>query len=75
MLVDDYVAWLDEMAEELQEAKEVREAVNDDDLSLVALNDLDESYDPFVTTESTRTKKISFASFLGQLRTYKKPLH
>lgn len=48
-IADDYVARLTEMAEELHEAGVV---VDDGDLTLIAMNGLDESYDPFVTDES-----------------------
>lgn len=36
----------------------------------IALNRLDQSYDPFVTTHTTRIDDMSFASFLGLLRAY-----
>lgn len=43
---EDYIAKLTTMAEEL---REVCVIVDDGELLLIALNDLDESYDPFVT--------------------------
>lgn len=64
---DDYVAQLTTMAEELREAGI---AITDGELSLIALNGLDVSYDSFVTAQTARMEDISFASFLGLLRAY-----
>lgn len=56
--VDDYLAMLTVMAEELREAGVI---IDDGELSLIALNGLDEGYDPFVTTLTARVDDISFA--------------
>lgn len=55
------------MAEEIHEAGTM---VDVGKLSLIVLNGLDTSYDPFVTTQIVRVDDISFASLLGLLRMY-----
>lgn len=55
------------MAEEL---REVGVAIGDDELSLIALNGLDECYDPFVIVQTARVDEINFASLLGLLRSF-----
>lgn len=55
---DDYFAKLTTMSKELWEAGIV---VDNGDLSLIALNGLDESYDPIVTAQIARVDDISFA--------------
>lgn len=65
--VDDYFSKLTAMAEELREAGAI---VDDAELSLIALNGLDEAYDSFVTSQTSRVEDISFSSLLGLLRTY-----
>lgn len=64
---DDYVARLTTMAEELREAGT---SIDDGELTLIALNVLDASYDPFVTAQTVRMDDVSFASFLGLLRSH-----
>lgn len=55
------------MVEELREAGVV---VDDGELSVIVLNGLDTSYDPFVTSQMTRVEDIPFASLLGLVRLY-----
>lgn len=58
-------------------SKELREAgvvIDDGELSLIALNSLDESYDSFVTSQTARIDEIPFASLLGCLRSYENHL-
>lgn len=49
---------------------ETRVAVDDKELSLIALNGLDDLNDPFVIVETLRVEDVNFASFVGLLRTY-----
>lgn len=55
------------MAKELHKVGIV---VEDNDLTLIMLNGLDPSYDPFVKTQSTLVDDISFTSFFGLLKDY-----
>lgn len=55
---NDYFTKLTTMSEELREARVI---VDDDELSLIALNGLDEAYDSFVTTQTARIDGINFA--------------
>lgn len=59
-------------------SKELREAgvvVDDGEFSLIALNGLDESYDPFVTAQTGCVEDISFTSLLGLLCSYEARLN
>lgn len=58
--VDDYFAKLTEISEQLWQAGVV---IKDGELSLIALNGLDESHDPFVTAQTALVDEISFACF------------
>lgn len=60
------------MSEELREAGFV---LDDGEFSLIALNRLDESYDPFITAQTACVEDISFASLLGLLRSYEARLN
>lgn len=60
------------MAEELREAGV---SIDDGKLSLIALNGLDTSYDPFVMEQTSQINNIIFASLLGPLRSYKSHLN
>lgn len=62
LTVDEYFAKLTSMIEELHEAGIT---IDNDELSLIALNGLDTSYNPFVTAQTTRIDDISFAFTLG----------
>lgn len=62
--VDDFFAKLTTLPEELREAGII---IDDDELSLIALNGLDESYDSFVTAQTARIGDINFSSLLGLL--------
>lgn len=53
------------MAKELREADE---SIEDGDLSLIALNGLDQSYDAFVTANTVGIDSINFSAFLDLLR-------
>lgn len=68
---DDYVARLTTMAEELREAGV---AIDDGELSLIALNGFNAIYDPVVTTQVARIEDISFSFFLGLLCAYESRL-
>lgn len=52
------------MSEELWEAGVI---VDNGELSLIVLNGLNASFDPFVTTQTLHVDDISFASLLGLL--------
>lgn len=56
--VDDYFSKLKVMSEELFEA---RVDIDDGELSLIALNGLDDLYDSFVTSQTTRYKLLVVA--------------
>lgn len=62
--VDEYFTKLTRISEELQEASVV---VDDGELSLIALNGLDESYDPFIMAHTARVDDINFSSLLSFL--------
>jgi len=54
-------------------AEEVREAgvpLDDSELSLVALNGLDSTFDAFVTSLTARADDLSFAAFSGLLQAH-----
>lgn len=65
--VDDFFVKLTAISEELREAGV---SIDDGELSLIALNGLDETYDPFVTAQIARVEDISFASLLSLLHSY-----
>lgn len=65
--VDEYFANLTRISEELREAGVV---VDDGELSLIALNGLDESYDPFVTAQTSHVDDINFSLLLSFPRSY-----
>lgn len=69
---DDYITCLTAMVEELREAGI---AVDDGELSLIALNWLDASYDPFITAKMEQIDDINFASLLGMHRSYESRLN
>lgn len=55
------------LAEEVCEAEVV---LDDGELTLIALNGLNASYDAFVTTEMPRADDITFAAFQGLLQVH-----
>lgn len=57
LTVDEYFARLTSMTEELREAGVV---IDDGEFSLIALNGLDASYNPFVTAQTAHVEDISF---------------
>lgn len=65
--VDDYFARLTSMADELREAGVI---IEDDELSLIALTGLDDSYESFITSQTARVDEIDFSALLGLLRSY-----
>lgn len=64
---EDFIADLTRLAEEVREAGV---ALDDGELTLVALNGLNASYDAFVTVQSARADDITFAKFQGLLQAY-----
>lgn len=62
--VDEYFAKLTEYSDQL---RQVGVIIDDGELSLIALNGLDETYDPFVNVQMARINDISFVSMLGCL--------
>lgn len=62
--VEEYVTKLTCLAEEVWEANMV---LDDNELTLIALNDLDASYDVLVTTQTAWADDITFAAFQGLL--------
>lgn len=71
-MADEYFAKLTAMSEELHKAGVI---VDDGELSLIAFNGLNETYDPFVTTQTTRVDDIGFGSLLSLLRSYEARLN
>lgn len=67
MLVNDYIAKISKFVEEFAEASV---AIDDGELSLIAMNGLDQTYDPFVTDQIAHGDDISFATLLGLLHAY-----
>lgn len=65
LTVDDYMANLTTMAEDLKEAVV---SIDDGELSLFTLNGLDSSYDSFFIIETLKVEDTSLASLLGLLR-------
>jgi len=65
--MDDYFARLTSMADELREAGVI---IEDDELSLIALTGLDDSYKSFVTSHTAQVDEIDFSALLGLLRSY-----
>lgn len=65
--MDDYFSKLTGLFEDLREAGVV---IEDGELSLIALNGLNEAYDSFVTSQTARIDEICFASLLGSLHTF-----
>lgn len=68
LYVEDFIAELTRLA---KEAHEVGVALDDGELTLIALNNLDNSYDAFVTAQSARADEITFAEFQGLLQAHK----
>lgn len=62
--VDDY---LTELTRLMEEVREVGVALDDGELTLIALNGLDSTYESFVTAQLARVDDISFAFFQGLL--------
>lgn len=62
-----YLKELTHLAEEVQEA---RVALDDGELTLIALNGLNASYDAFVTAQTAREDDITFAAFQGLLQAH-----
>lgn len=60
MTADEYFAKLTELSEELRQAGVV---IDDSELSLIALNGLDETYDSFVTSQTARVDDVSFLPY------------
>lgn len=61
------------LAEITRLAEEVREAgvaLDDGELTLIALNGLDATYETFITAQSARTDDIPFAAFQGLLQAH-----
>lgn len=50
--------------------QKARILVDDGKLSLITLNGLDASYEPFITAQMSRFENINFASLLGLLQSY-----
>lgn len=71
-MTDEYFAKLTTMFNKLREASVI---VGEGELSLIALNGLDETYDPFVTAQTTWVDDINFGSLFGLLRSYKARLN
>lgn len=66
--METYLMELTRLSEEVQEAGI---ALDDGELTLIALNDLDASYDVFVTAQTARADHIAFAAFQGLLQAHK----
>lgn len=62
--IEEYLAELTRLAEEVKQARVV---LDDGELTLIAFNGLDSSYDAFVIAQSAREDNIIFAAFQGLL--------
>lgn len=67
MSVNNYISHLVSMADELRDA---RVAIDEGELVMIALNVLDASYDPFVTTQMAQFDHIYFATIQGLLHNH-----
>ena len=65
--VDDYLAELTWLAEEV---REVGAALDDGELTLIGLNKLDSSYESFVIAQSAWADEVSFVEFQSMLRSH-----
>jgi len=70
--VDTFVIELTQLAEEVCE---VGVALDDGELTLIALNGLDASYDAFITAQMARADEIAFATFQGLLQAREDRIH
>lgn len=68
--VEDYISKLTSLAEEVCEANV---ALDDSELSLIALNGLHSTYDGFVMTDATQADNIPFSAFQGFLQAHNEP--
>lgn len=67
--VDQYIAAISKKADEVRDAGIF---IEDEELTLFALDDLDSSYDAFVTAVTATTKDLSFSEFKGLLKAHEK---
>lgn len=70
--METFVKELTQLAEEVCE---VGVALVDGELTLIALNGLDVSYDAFVTAQMARADEITFAAFQGLLQAHEDRIH
>lgn len=67
--MDQYLAAISKKADEVRDTGIY---IEDEELALFALDDLDSSYDAFVTAITVTTGDISFSEFKGLLKAHEK---
>lgn len=67
MLVESYIVELTHLVEEVCEA---RVALDDRELTLIALNNLDTSYDAIVIAHTAQVDDIIFVAFQGLIQAH-----
>lgn len=62
--------YLGVISKKIDEVRDAGITINDEELALFAMDDLDSSYDAFVTVITATAGDISFAEFKGLLRAH-----